>query len=972
MKRYIKFLMIALSAGAVLAACTRESDTNVAGGKEIRFSASVGQFQVKATASGFEEGDAIGLFSTQPVEADNARLSFVNGVLTPDIPIRWGEYQPSDQAVTFYAYYPYAEGLSSSFDFSVPVDQTDEAAYKGADLMIAATTAKPSDDAVQLHFAHRMVRAVFNVINRVGGEVTELVVNNVAVDAYVNMDAPSVELSGDAQKYSVKAAPVMNPTGAKAWAVIVPSQLCEGVSLSITLDNGKEYTVNAGGSMLLEEGRSYNVNVIIDDSMTDLAFNADITDWLDDWSWMGKDNDPGKLPVTWAIYKDGEYYQMEEQEDGLWHVVLSQDAYGAEFQVAKQNNYWDSNKIPSVQYFGSALDYSFELKDGEQLDIALVPDRYVRIYSETRLDAIECWLDPQTRHLTVSTREHEWEYLGTGKMLDALFASMFGVPMQEFDVDIDIDANIPGIYRIRTPYKNWECPEGFSYSPGDDLIIYLTDGNARFDHTFTGIRHEKVGYIYYSSSYGYFDEGYNGFYFWGAYVMGNGYDGEWISFDRMPMFITLPGGSRPVDMSIELVYQGYGQLESAGADGVVDDTVYAVYDIYTGMDVQGLRLGLYSGTLSTQEIRNVISDVAANGQVVENTPQGWIRTFIPVSQTGTYTLVAVGLGINGKTATYYDRFSVLLDEEAPEASITVTAAPGMFAEAEVNARVVFENPAGVYALIIEDDVWQQAGVADDDIFDYVMSNGVLQGDYKWTSNGMNINFSDLDPETKYRVLVAGISAFEKEAWAQCEVTTGAAPKFAEFGIGHYADNFENSFGPDGYYTEVQILKANTDPERYRVMEPYKAYWEKPNEGYDSYSGRQAPWIDICIDGDNFYYLPYLTGYLEEGFGAVEYSCRNKLSGNFYAYNAKLQEGVYNIAPMAYILGTNYVYNLTSFVGSIYLEMPGYTYTKPADEEVNHAPARSNVPAQGNTPQTEVRPFTRHMLHGTPIVTAREN
>lgn len=933
MKRYIKFLMIALSAGAVLAACTRESDTDVAGGKEIRFSASVGQFQVKATATAFEEGDAIGLFSTEPVDAQNARLSFSGGSLTPDTPICWGDYQPEDQAVTFYAYYPYVQGCGSNFNFSVAVDQSAAGAYEAADLMTASVTATPADEAVQLHFAHRMVRAILNIDNRIGGEISEVYVNNVGVDVSVDLLVPSVGLIDDGKLYSVKAAPVADPTGTRAWSVILPSQFCNDMSITVKLSSGKEYTIRAEETIYLEEGRSYTVGIIVDEALNGLNFNVDVSDWLDVWAWMGKDSDPGKLPVTWSLSQNGVEYEMELQEDGLWHGILPSYNSWAEFQVVKNNHYYDK-QIPYRQYFGvSYPDYYVQnVEPGDVLELALSPDRLIRLQSEADVPMLECWLDADARKLTVSALDHQWEYLGTGSMVESAIASLFGLPKQELDVEIDVDGNTPGVYRVRTPYKNWELPnESFTYTGGEDLIIYSNSyGEAYFNQTFTGIYNSEYGNLYFASDRGAFDDYNQVFHFWSAnFYFGNSW--ESVDFVYVPMYVVLPGGERPTDMNLVLDYMGYdANLETVGA--------YAFFDMYTGMDVAEVRVGVYSGYLSNAEMTAKVSEVKQSGMPVEFIPQIWSQFRVSIDKTGSYTLLAVAKDATGKnTNSSYARFSVLLDGEAPEAEISIVAEPGIFAEAEVDAHVTFASPDVVYTVIMDDASWQKAGLSDDDIYDYVMNNG-KNSLYNVNSEGVDIYFGGLQPDTKYHILLAGVNAFQKEGWATAEVTTGSVPSFSLLGTGHYSDNFYNMVGPDGYYTEVQILKSNTDPVRYRALEPYKAYWENPNEGYDSYFGESAPWIDFCIVDGNFYYLPYLTGYLESGYGEIEYNCRNKYSGAFYSGNCEIEEGVYNIAPIAYILGTNYMYNLTTFSRSIYLEMPGYKLT-PLPDDPNYAPAR---------------------------------
>lgn len=971
MKRYIKFLTIALAAGALISSCDlSEKASDVAGGKAIRFTATIGQYQVKATDTSFEEGDAIGLFSTQPVEADNARLTIVGGELNPDTPILWGEYQQTDKAVNFYAYYPYQEQATPRFTFTVAEDQSVEANYKAADLMLASTTAAPIDDAVVLNFAHHMSRVIFVVDNRTDAKVVEVSVDGVALAADVNIEVPEAMVVKDGEPASVKAAPVVRGE-TEGWAVILPAQACAPV-VTVKMDDGKEYQVAPEEDVWIESGRSYMVGLIIDATMTPPAFNATVSDWIDDWGWMGKEDDPGKLSVTWHVSLGGEWFDMEEQEDGLWHAIVpTMDEY-VRVQIVKNNHYGNS-VIPSYELFGANTPewYAHEVKEGKPVEFALAPDAYIVLAIDA--PAIEFLLDPVTRHLTVSTLSYEWETLGTGSILETVLATYFDIPRQEVEVTVETDARIPGLYRIKNPYLNWVCPEGFSYVGGDNLLIYVQeDGRARFDFNDTGIVFEKAGQIYVSLNTGYLYEDRNAVLVWGAEVMaGEGED--WVEF-RTPMYIVLPGGFRPEELSVELNYLGVPEV----AEGEVPEETCVEIELYAGMDVTSVRGGLFAGTLSSKELLALVDEVKTNGEEIEFVPQGWSLLTIPIEQTGSYTFFVVSQGDGEGYDADYVHFSVLMPgEEAPDAAIEVSAAPGIFGEAEVLANVVFPNSDYIQALIMDDKAWADANLTSDDIYDYVMSNGQELYSYYMSSTGQEVYFGDLEPETTYHILVAGVSAFDKSAWAMTEVTTTAEPEFAEFGTGHYHDNWYNAFGPKGWHTEVSILKAETDPVRYRALNPYKGYWENPTEGYDSYYGKSAPWIDFAVVGKEVHYLPYLIGYLEKGYGPVLYTCRNMYSGYFYPNNALIEEGVLNIAPTAYILGTQYWYGNVNAWREIYLEMPGYTITPEEEEEEPVVePGRAMRKLDGNTqvlaPQKDARSFTRHLLHTGEIkVTVRE-
>ena len=155
MKKIYRLLAIATAFGAVLAGCSQAEEDVATGNREIKFSASVGTFQMKATDTAFEQGDAIGLFADNPVGVWNAKLTFSNGKLAPEEPIYWGSSQLLEEPVYFYAYYPYdADRPDFSWYHTVAADQSTHEAFTASDFMVARAQSAPADGAVQLNFVH--------------------------------------------------------------------------------------------------------------------------------------------------------------------------------------------------------------------------------------------------------------------------------------------------------------------------------------------------------------------------------------------------------------------------------------------------------------------------------------------------------------------------------------------------------------------------------------------------------------------------------------------------------------------------------------------------------------------------------------------------------------------------------------------------------------------------------------------------
>ena len=79
-----KYFAVAAALCLTAVGCsTLPEDNGTTESRDIRFSASIGSFQVKATDTAFENGDAMGVYAADPVNAENVRLTWQDGALTP-------------------------------------------------------------------------------------------------------------------------------------------------------------------------------------------------------------------------------------------------------------------------------------------------------------------------------------------------------------------------------------------------------------------------------------------------------------------------------------------------------------------------------------------------------------------------------------------------------------------------------------------------------------------------------------------------------------------------------------------------------------------------------------------------------------------------------------------------------------------------------------------------------------------------
>ena len=343
MKKIFTLFAVITALGAVLTGCNRaEEEGTPAGSRDIRFSASVGTFQVKATDTAFEEGDEIGLFAEDPINVINAKLNITGGVPVPEEAIRWGEYQLYEQPTYFYAYYPYFDGAGESDNyrhayFEVAADQSTHAAFTASDLMVARAQSAPADGAVQLNFAHALSKIVFTVedVSNPDAQVASVKIGNVVLGCEGWLGEIG-SFYGTGYEDIVTAGQVVLPTRADTapqqigWAAILPPQDTYPI-VSVTMADGTQYSFNTSGSVVLQASRRYNVKITIDGSTASADFGASVSDWIDNgdiefgqfgesdvWSMIGTlynsnwDVDYDLSPDGDTYY--GEFYYEEGQE----------------------------------------------------------------------------------------------------------------------------------------------------------------------------------------------------------------------------------------------------------------------------------------------------------------------------------------------------------------------------------------------------------------------------------------------------------------------------------------------------------------------------------------------------------------------------------------------------------------------------------------------------------------------------------
>lgn len=329
---------------------TLQEDKGVSENRDIRFSASIGSFQVKATDTAFENGDAIGLYAGDHVKAENVRLDWKDGALTPETPVQWGFNQLVDESTLFGAYYPYTAEPQIATDegelyltFSVQKDQSTHAAYTASDLMTASTYATPAEGTVNFTFIHRLSKLVLTIDNRLNDPVKEVYVGNVYTEGIFDI-VHSQDYGRNGEPSSIKACEGVTAEGTKAWSVIIPSQSCQ-ITLTLVTESGKEYTYKAENNVYFAAARRYTAQVILDETAISTSFSATVYDWIDNGGFWFRQPNPlfeGQWALVGTLYGtawDRDFNLQGSPEYLYTDVVLHA---GDEFKFRKDGS-WDIN-----------------------------------------------------------------------------------------------------------------------------------------------------------------------------------------------------------------------------------------------------------------------------------------------------------------------------------------------------------------------------------------------------------------------------------------------------------------------------------------------------------------------------------------------------------------------------------------------------------------------------------------------------
>ncbi len=344
------FSMVAL-AGLVMASCSSDPAQELAPAgkneaKVISLQASMADF-TRATDTAFEEGDKIGLYIfTNETYLNNVAYTFAANAFTAATEQVWYEDETLQSQVV--AYYPYAASAAAdTHTFTVASTQTSAAAYTASDLMVASTTATPTENAINLPFKHMLSKVNLTVVDENNDPVKSVYFVDVAgtVTYEVKNAAQTLAASGTTTIQATKQAD-------GTYTLIMAPQTV-APTLAITTESGAQYNFKVDNAVTFKSGTVSTASVTIEKQEEPLPPTPPTPD-------------PIAITISWEIadWVAGEELNFVQSEE---EVVVESYKFYTDVTATGWTNVniymWDTTATISADWPGTAI--STEEVDGK-------------------------------------------------------------------------------------------------------------------------------------------------------------------------------------------------------------------------------------------------------------------------------------------------------------------------------------------------------------------------------------------------------------------------------------------------------------------------------------------------------------------------------------------------------------------------------------------------------------------------------
>lgn len=276
-------IFIAAIAAASMTACNNElSEQALNNGGNVNFTMGIGNTpssrismpEDSYTAS-FTGNDEVGIFVAEQPSYTNVKYSTADGTTWTGGPVKVS----ADAAYTYYAYYPYAEGMTANNIPVVVATNQDTEGYIKNDYLYSKLSATAGQTDVKLAFDHALslVEVTLAGSGAAEGAIVDLL--NVATDATINLTAETPVTTG-----STTATVTMDALSSLKYRAIVPAQkIAASTPVFKIAVNGRTYQAKYSGEINFEQGKYLAMTVTLGeqggDAEIEITASASINNW---------------------------------------------------------------------------------------------------------------------------------------------------------------------------------------------------------------------------------------------------------------------------------------------------------------------------------------------------------------------------------------------------------------------------------------------------------------------------------------------------------------------------------------------------------------------------------------------------------------------------------------------------------------------------------------------------------------------
>ncbi len=284
MKALNKIWMAAIAAVAMTACNNELSEQALNNGGNVNFTMGIGNTpssrismpEDSYTAS-FTGNDEVGIFVAEQPSYTNVKYSTADGTTWTGGPVKVS----ADAAYTYYAYYPYAEGMTANNIPVVVATNQDTEGYIKNDYLYSKLSATAGQTDVKLAFDHALslVEVTLAGSGAAEGAIVDLL--NVATDATINLTAETPVTTG-----STTATVTMDALSSLKYRAIVPAQkIAASTPVFKIAVNGRTYQAKYSGEINFEQGKYLAMTVTLGeqggDAEIEITASASINNWTE-------------------------------------------------------------------------------------------------------------------------------------------------------------------------------------------------------------------------------------------------------------------------------------------------------------------------------------------------------------------------------------------------------------------------------------------------------------------------------------------------------------------------------------------------------------------------------------------------------------------------------------------------------------------------------------------------------------------